>query len=76
MLQGERFDPSGAYVRRWLPELARLPDRWLHQPWEAPPAVRTGAGVRLGEDYPLPAVDLRESREEALAAYRAVTDAR
>lgn len=76
VLQGKRFDPSGAYVRRWLPELARLPDRWLHHPWEAPPAVRTGAGVRLGEDYPLPLVDLQESRAEALAAYRAVTDAR
>ncbi len=73
VLQGERFDPAGAYVRRWVTELARVPDQWLHHPWEAPPAVVAGAGVRLGADYPAPVVDLKESREEALAAYRAVT---
>nr|MCU0935973.1 FAD-binding domain-containing protein [Gammaproteobacteria bacterium] len=73
VLQGERFDPAGAYVRRWVPELARLPDAWIHHPWEAPAAVLATAGVRLGHDYPAPIVDLKESREEALAAYRAVT---
>jgi deoxyribodipyrimidine photo-lyase len=73
VLQGERFDPAGAYVRRWAPELARVPDPWLHHPWEAPAAVLAEAGVRLGADYPAPVVDLKESREEALAAYRAVT---
>ena len=45
--QGEKFDPSGSYVRRWVPELAGLPDRWLHAPWTAPPAVLAEAGVRL-----------------------------
>jgi deoxyribodipyrimidine photo-lyase len=74
--QGERFDPAGEYLRRWLPELARLPDRWIHQPWRAPAGVLEAAGVHLGRDYPTPVVDLETSREEALAAYRALTGAR
>jgi len=71
MLQAERFDPDRTYLRRWLPELARLPDAWIHRPWEAPPAILDDAGVRLGHDYPLPVVDFRESRAAALAAYAA-----
>ncbi|MEJ2380971.1 MAG: deoxyribodipyrimidine photo-lyase [Gammaproteobacteria bacterium] len=68
--QGEKFDPEGAYVRRWLPELASLPKRWIHQPWNAPPEVQHEAGVVVGRHYPAPIVDLRASREQALAAYR------
>jgi deoxyribodipyrimidine photo-lyase len=67
--QGERFDPDGAYVRRWCPELARLPDRWIHQPWAAPDPVLAAAGIALGRDYPRPIVDLARSRLEALAAF-------
>ncbi|KAA6186963.1 deoxyribodipyrimidine photo-lyase [Thiohalocapsa marina] len=67
--QGERFDPKGRYVRRWCPELNRLPDKFIHQPWEAPTALLQPCGVRLGTDYPLPVVDLKGSRAEALAAY-------
>lgn len=67
--QGERFDPGGVYVRRWCPELARLPDRWIHRPWEAPAPVRAAAGLRLGEEYPLPLVDHNEARGRALEAY-------
>lgn len=70
VLQGEKFDPRGDYVRRWLPELARLPDRYLHRPWEAPAALLRQAGVRLGENYPHPLVNLKTSREAALAAFR------
>jgi deoxyribodipyrimidine photo-lyase len=69
VLQGERFDPAGIYVRRWCPELARLPDRVVHQPWTAPAATLAAAGVRLGENYPQPVVDLAASRREALAAW-------
>ena len=68
--QGEKFDPQGHYVRRWLPELAGLPDTCLHRPWEAPAAVLSRAGVRLGESYPHPVVEHAEAREAALAAYR------
>jgi deoxyribodipyrimidine photo-lyase len=69
VLQAERFDPDRAYVRRWVPELARLPDRWIHRPWEAPEAVLASANVQLGRTYPRPIVDLKRSREAALAAY-------
>ena len=69
VLQGERFDANGDYVRRWVPELARLPDKWVQRPWEASAVVLEEAGVRLGQDYPHPLVDLKASRERALAAW-------
>ena len=71
--QGEKFDPAGRYVRRWVPEVARLPDRWLHAPWTAPPMVLAEAGVRLGATYPRPIVDHVEGRERALAALKTVS---
>ncbi|MFH1566656.1 MAG: FAD-binding domain-containing protein, partial [Gemmatimonadota bacterium] len=68
--QGRKFDPEGAYVRRWIPELARVPARWIHAPWEAPAAVLADAGVGLGRTYPKPIVDHPEARARALAAFR------
>lgn len=65
--QGERFDPEGAYVRRWVPELSRLPARWIHRPWQAPPDVLAAARVRLGADYPRPVVDHAAARARFLA---------
>lgn len=70
--QGGRFDPDGAYVRRWVPELGRLPARWIHCPWEAPAQVLAQAGIEAGRDYPLPLVDLAASRSRALAAWDAI----
>jgi deoxyribodipyrimidine photo-lyase len=67
--QGEKFDPAGAYVRRWCPELAALPDRWLHRPWQAPPQVLAQAGVNLGPSYPKPLISHSVAREAALAAF-------
>lgn len=72
VLQGQKFDPDGAYVRRWVPEIARLPDRLLHAPWTAPPHALEAAGIRLGTTYPKPIVDLAEGRARALAAFRAL----
>jgi deoxyribodipyrimidine photo-lyase len=69
ILQGEKFDPDGAYVRRWVPELARLPDKLIHQPWTATPLELAAAGVELGKDYPEPIIDHKHGRERALAAY-------
>lgn len=71
-LQGQRFDPDGVYVRRWCPELARLPNKYLQQPWTAPQAVLTAAGVRLGIDYSYPIVDLAKSRARALTAWEQI----
>ncbi|MGN6460919.1 MAG: FAD-binding domain-containing protein, partial [Pseudolabrys sp.] len=70
VLQGEKFDPRGDYVRHWVPEIAALPDEWLHKPWEAPAEVLKAAGATLGRDYPHPIVDHKAARERALAALK------
>mgnify|MGYP001820435032 FL=1 len=67
--QGERFDPDGSYVRRWVPELAGLPAKWIHRPWAAPADLLHDAGVVAGEHYPNPIVDLSDSRRAALSAW-------
>lgn len=68
--QGEKFDPNGDYVRKFVPELSKLPKKYIHRPWEAPQNVLDYAGVKLGETYPKPIVDHKEAREKALAAYK------
>ena len=69
ILQGEKFDSEGAYVRRWVPELARLPANLIHRPWTATPIELKSAGVDLGKTYPEPIVDHSKGRERALKAY-------
>jgi deoxyribodipyrimidine photo-lyase len=71
--QGQKFDPDGVYVRRFVPELARLPSQYIHTPWNAPASVLAEAGIELGRDYPLPIVDLKASRERALSAFRTLS---
>ena len=66
--QGEKFDQEGAYVRRWVPELAQVPSRYIHAPWRAPDHVLRTAGVTLGSDYPEPIVDHAFARQRALDA--------
>ena len=68
--QGQKFDGAGEYVRRFVPELAKMPDKFLHNPWEAPDNVLEYAGVKLGAEYPKPIVNLKASRERALAAFK------
>jgi deoxyribodipyrimidine photo-lyase len=75
ILQGEKFDPDGAYVRRWVPELGALPDRLIHQPWSAAPLELASAGVELGRTYPRPIIVHKVGRERALAAYAKVRNA-
>jgi deoxyribodipyrimidine photo-lyase len=70
ILQGRKFDPHGAYVRRYVPELAELPDQWLQSPWEAPHEILERARVKLGADYPVAVVDHRHARQRALSGYR------
>jgi len=72
ILQGEKFDPDGDYVRRWVPEIAGLPTRLLHQPWTATPLDLAAVGVNLGRNYPNPIVDHKAGRQRALNAYATV----
>jgi deoxyribodipyrimidine photo-lyase len=70
--QGEKFDPNGDYVRRWVPELLRLPSEWIHQPWAAPSSVLADASVALGTTYPEPIVSHTAARIRALDALAAI----
>ena len=67
--QGQKFDAAGEYTRHYVPELTNLPDKYLFNPWDAPPGVLNDAGIKLGKTYPEPVVDLKQSRERALQAF-------
>lgn len=71
--QGERFDAEGDYVRKWVPEVASLPDKFIHNPSGAPEKVLISASIKLGEDYPRAMVDLKETRRRALDAFGALS---
>jgi deoxyribodipyrimidine photo-lyase len=75
VLQGEKYDPEGTFVRRWLPELARVPNRHVHAPWTMPDEVQRGAGCVIGQTYPAPIVDRTWARQRTLAAYRLAREA-
>ena len=75
VLQGEKFDPEGAYVRRWVPELGRLPAPLIHRPWTATPLELKSASIDLGRTYPAPIIDHKAGRQRALAAYDRVRTA-
>lgn len=73
ILQGEKFDPAGDYVRRFVPEIAKLPAKYIHKPFDAPKAELEKAGIRLGQTYPRPVVNHGHARDKALSAYAQVT---
>jgi deoxyribodipyrimidine photo-lyase len=75
ILQGEKFDPDGRYVRRWVPELERLPAPVIHQPWTATPIELKAAGLELGRTYPAPIIDHKTGRARALKAYSTIRPA-
>jgi deoxyribodipyrimidine photo-lyase len=71
MIQGGKFDAIGTYVKRYVPELAKLPAKYIHTPWDAPESVLEAAGVELGVSYPRPVIDHQAGRDRALAAFDA-----
>ncbi|CAA9574317.1 MAG: Deoxyribodipyrimidine photolyase [uncultured Thermomicrobiales bacterium] len=73
-LQGQRHDPAGDYVRRWLPELARVPTRYIHEPWTMPEEVQREVGCVIGADYPAPIVEHAEARRLALDVFKRAAD--
>lgn len=68
--QSEKFDPEGIYLRHWLPELSPLPNKYIHAPWLAPASVLQCAHIQLGQTYPMPICDLKQTREHSLLAYK------
>jgi deoxyribodipyrimidine photo-lyase len=71
--QGEKFDKDGKYIRRFVPELTKMPDKFLHTPWEAPQNIQDYTHIQIGKDYPKPIVDLKSSRERALNALSSIS---
>ncbi|CDX55569.1 Blue light photoreceptor cryptochrome [Mesorhizobium plurifarium] len=74
VLQGEKFDPHGDYVRRHIPEISALPDRYVHRPWEAPAALLKSTNIELGKTYPKPIVHHGAARDRALILYQSIKD--
>ncbi len=68
--QSKRFDPSGEYIRRWVPELAEVPNEFIHSPWSMPHDIQLSTGCLIGKHYPLPIVNHEQARISALERYR------
>ena len=69
MTQADKFDNEGAYIRKWVPEVSKLPDQFLAAPWQASPLILQAAGVELGKNYPHPIIPHDQGRQRALAAF-------
>ncbi len=74
ILQGKKYDPTGKFVRRWVPELASIPNEFIHSPWKMPLDLQSRINFHSGKDYPLPIVDHAVARKRALVAYKSLKD--
>ena len=73
ILQGEKFDKDGTYVKHWVPELKNVPSKFIHRPWEMDDEIQKSINIKIGKDYPLPIVDHAKAREQALKAFDKIT---
>ena len=73
ILQGKKFDPKGEYVKKFLPSLSKIPDKFIHSPWEMTIDEQKKYNFILGQDYPKPIVDLSDTRKRALAAFKKIS---
>ena len=73
--QSKKFDPEGVFIRSLVPELSRVPDKYLHEPWKMPPEVQRASGCVIGQAYPPPVVDHAVARKKALSMYASVRSA-
>ena len=73
ILQGEKFDKEGSYVKKWVPELKKVPAKFIHRTWEMDEDTQKSINFKLGKDYPLPIVDHAKAREAALKAFDKIT---
>jgi len=73
ILQGQKFDPNGEYVKKYIPELQNVTNKFIHNPWEMPEESQLTCGCRIGKDYPSPIVDLKETRSRALSAFKTIS---
>ena len=72
ILQGQKFDPNGDYVREFIPELKKIPTKYIHNPWQMPLIDQENYKFKIGKNYPSPIVDLKETRERALSAFKTI----
>jgi len=68
--QSQKFDPVGKYIKQWLPELARMPQRYIHEPWKMPAAVQKDFKIFIGKTYPSPIIDLKQTRQTAIDLFQ------
>lgn len=73
VIQGQKFDSEGEYIRKYVPEISSLPNKYLSSPWDAPKYVLKDANIILGQTYPKPIVDLKRSRDAALVAFKSIS---
>ncbi len=73
ILQGQKFDPKGKYVKKYIPELQNVTNKFIHNPWEMSEESQISCGCRIGKDYPNPIVDLKETRNRALSAFKTIS---
>ena len=73
IIQGQKFDPKGEYVKKFIPELFNVSKKFIHNPWDMSSELQSDSQCIIGKDYPAPIVDLKETRNRALLAFKSIS---